>query len=140
MCAVAISEKAIIQDSAAVISTKTMTSEELSALSGTELREVEFDIPVKDVNLLRKIPEFCNYNPAIDVLKMIKPIYGLKDAPRLWWNRLDKTFRTRLGMTPTRADRCCYVMYKDQLDEKEGKTISATKLQISNRKFKKSII
>ena len=47
-----------------------MTFAELSALTGTELREVEFDIPVKDVHLLQKIPEFSNYNPAVDVLKM----------------------------------------------------------------------
>ena len=38
--------------------------------------------------------------------RLVKSAYGLKDAPRLWWNRLDTTFR-RIGMIPTRADRCC---------------------------------
>ena len=51
---------------------KGMTFAELSALTWT-VREVEFDIPVKDVHLLRK---------------MIKPIYGLKDAPRAWRQKL----------------------------------------------------
>ena len=45
--------------------------------------------------------------------RLLRSAYGLKDAPRLWWNKLDKTFR-ELGMTPVRADRCCYVLYGDQ--------------------------
>lgn len=49
----------------------------------------------------------AGYPPYIGV-RLVRSAYGLKDAPRLWWNRLDKTFRT-LGMIPTRADRCCYV-------------------------------
>ena len=37
-------------------------------------------------------------------------VYGLADAPRRWWNRLDK-FLISFGIQPTRADRCTYVCY-----------------------------
>ena len=32
------------------------------------------------------------------------------DAPRRWWNRIDRSLRS-YGLVPTRADRCCYVKY-----------------------------
>ena len=41
----------------------------------------------------------------------LRPVYGLNDAPRRWWNRLDK-FLHSVGMEPTRADRCTYVAYE----------------------------
>ena len=41
----------------------------------------------------------------------LRPVYGLNDAPRRWWNRLDKFLRS-VGMEPTRADRCTYVAYE----------------------------
>ena len=34
----------------------------------------------------------------------MRPVYGLNDAPRRWWNRLDKFIRA-CGLVPTRADR-----------------------------------
>ena len=40
----------------------------------------------------------------------LRPVYGLNDAPRRWWNRLDK-FLVSIGLEPTRADRCTYVGY-----------------------------
>ena len=42
--------------------------------------------------------------------RLKRAAYGLNDAPRLWWNRLDKAL-TSYGLVPTRADRCCYVLY-----------------------------
>ena len=36
---------------------------------------------------------------------------------RRWWNILDKALRT-YGMVPTRADRCCYVLYSIQSRER----------------------
>ena len=37
----------------------------------------------------------------------------MNDAPRRWWNILDKALCS-YGMVPTRADRCCYVLYSTQ--------------------------
>ena len=42
--------------------------------------------------------------------RLKRAAYGLNDAPRLWFNRLDKSLR-QYGLIPTRADRCCYVLY-----------------------------
>ena len=45
-----------------------------------------------------------------------RSVYGLADAPRRWWNRLDK-FLISLGIHPTRADRCTYVCYDGAFKE-----------------------
>ena len=50
-----------------------------------------------------------------------RSVYGLADAPRRWWNRLDK-FLISLGIQPTRADRCTYVCYDRAF--KEPKQVS----------------
>ena len=50
-----------------------------------------------------------------------RSVYGLADAPRRWWNRLDK-FLISLGIQPTRADRCTYVCYEGAF--KEPKQVS----------------
>ena len=36
---------------------------------------------------------------------------------RRWYNILDKALRS-YGMVPTRADRCCYVLYSTQSRER----------------------
>ena len=50
--------------------------------------------------------------PPYMAARLKRAAYGLNDAPRLWWNRLDKALRS-YGLIPTRADRCCYVLYSD---------------------------
>ena len=42
--------------------------------------------------------------------RLKRAAHGLNDALRLWWNRLDKQLR-HYALVPTRADRCCYVLY-----------------------------
>ena len=44
---------------------------------------------------------------------MKKPAYGLNDAPRRWWNIIDKAIRDAGGV-PTRADRCCYLVHSKE--------------------------
>ena len=58
-------------------------------------------------NVICQLPPEVGY-PAHIRVRMKRPAYGLNDAPRLWWNRLDTSLRS-YGMIPTRADRCCYV-------------------------------
>ena len=48
----------------------------------------------------------------------------MNDAPRRWWNRLDKFLRS-VGLEPTRADRCTYVAY-DGIEGKKDKTYLST--------------
>ena len=78
---------------------KGMTFKELSELTGTELREVQFDIPQADVDILKAIKGFEGYDPRSEILYMIKPIYGLKDAPRAWRKKLHQVL---IGWLQTR--------------------------------------
>ena len=56
----------------------------------------------------------------------LRPVYGLNDAPRRWWNRLDK-FLVSIGLEPTRADRCTYVGY-------QGRSLSLKRLGMCKKK------
>ena len=51
------------------------------------------------------------------VARLKKHVCGMTDAPKRWWNILDKALRS-CGMVPTRADRCCYVLYSIQSRER----------------------
>ena len=59
-----------------------------------------------------------------------RSVYGLADAPRRWWNRLDK-FLISLGIQPTRADRCTYVCYDGALKKDDVSSRTKTPKQVS---------
>ena len=59
-----------------------------------------------------QLPPEAGHPPHI-AARLKKPKYGMNDAPRRWWNILDEALRGD-GMVPTRADRCCYVLYSLQ--------------------------
>ena len=63
--------------------------------------------------------------PPGTMAKLVRPAYGLNDAPRRWWNKIDQSLR-EYGMIPTRADRCTYVLYSN-----ETKHVHFTKEQVS---------
>ena len=44
---------------------------------------------------------------------MKKSAYGLNDAPRRWWQVVDKALLS-YGLVPTRADRCTYILYGEK--------------------------
>ena len=71
-----------------------------------------------DVNrdVVCHLPPEAGHPPKI-AAKLKKLAYGMIDAPRRWWNILDKALRS-YGMVPTRADRCCYVLYSIQSRER----------------------
>ena len=60
-------------------------------------------------NVIAQLPPEAGYAPHIGA-RLKKAAYGMADAPRQWWNRLDASLR-RLNFVPTRADRCTYVKY-----------------------------
>lgn len=55
---------------------KGMTFREFSALTGTEVREVEFHVPNADLGCLRQLPGFRDIDPAKEALTMLTPMYG----------------------------------------------------------------
>ena len=65
-----------------------LTFEEFSKLTGTECRTVQFDVPKADLDCLKQIRGFEHFNPATETLTMLKPIYGLKEVPRAWREKL----------------------------------------------------
>ena len=87
---------------------KGMTFKELFELTGQPLREVQFVLQPKDIAHLRKIPGFENFDGNKEVLTMVKPIYGLKDAPRAWRKKLHAVL-TEFGLTQAAADGQIYL-------------------------------
>ncbi|CAK8987555.1 Uncharacterized protein SCF082_LOCUS1028, partial [Durusdinium trenchii] len=51
---------------------------------GGALRQVEISLPPGGEHLLRVIKGYEDFDPQREVLFMLKPGFGLKDAPRLW--------------------------------------------------------
>ena len=53
-----------------------------------------------------------DFNPLIEVLQMLRPGFGLKDAPRLWRLRLDAALR-KTGGQPLQSDKAIYQWRRD---------------------------
>jgi hypothetical protein len=64
---------------------------------------------VRDV--VCQLPPEAGHPPYIGA-RLKKPGYGLNDAPRKWWSRLDSALRS-YGLQPARADRCLYIAYRE---------------------------
>lgn len=67
---------------------KGLAFEELSKLSVAQCRAVLFDVPKLDLQCLRSIKGFEDFNPACETVSVLKPIFGLKGAPRAWRKQL----------------------------------------------------
>ena len=79
-------------------------------MTNTELREVEFDISSPDLNVLRQLPGYADFDPVKEILKMLKPIYGLKDAPRAWRHKLHHVL-VDWGMNQLKVEAELYVSH-----------------------------
>ena len=69
-----------------------MAFEEFSALSGQDIRKIEFDVPKVDIECFSQLFDFKYFDPVNEALAMLKPMYGLKDAPRAWRKTLHQVF------------------------------------------------
>ena len=94
-----------------------MTFEELSALIGTPLREVQFDVPRADLECLREIPAFKDYDPVRETLYMIKPIYGLKDAPRAWRKKFHEVLKQWMSCRQLYSEPELYCVHEQVKEE-----------------------
>ena len=61
-----------------------LTFEEAAQTKDEVQRDVQFTVPPGSIPVLQKLPGFENFNPATEVLRMLRCGFGLKDAPRLW--------------------------------------------------------
>ena len=85
---------------------KGLTFEQLAEIGGSEIRQVCFTPPPDAITLVRELDGYNDYDSSF-VLELLRPGFGLKDAPRLWRLRLDMMLR-RTGGTPLQADHNIY--------------------------------
>ena len=92
------------------------------------LREVQLIIPTGSEELLRTLPGFENFSSQRECLKLLKPGFGLKDAPRLWSLALRKVL-TKIGLKPTKVDAQLYVKHS------EGKLVLLASVHVDDLKL-----
>ena len=76
---------------------QSMSFEQMAALGGIEARAVAFDPPTGSACYFRELPGMKHYNELSMTLGMLKPVYGLKDAPKAWKLQLDRVLRLAGG-------------------------------------------
>ena len=87
-----------------------LTFEELHKDGVNELRRVELELPPGGEQLLRLVPGYGDFDPLSEVLVMLKPGFGLKDAPRLWLLALRRVLNS-IGARPTCIDPQLYCIH-----------------------------
>ena len=87
-----------------------MTFQELSELTQSEIRDVAFTPPKGWEKYFTELPGMSQYNFSTEALKLLKAVYGLRDAPRAWRIRLDRELR-KLGGQALPTDKSLYCFY-----------------------------
>ena len=88
-----------------------LSFEELASEDGSKpLREVQLLLPPGAAELLRSLDGMSDFDERSECLRMLKPGFGLKDAPRLWNLALQRVLRL-IGLGSTKADRQLFVKH-----------------------------
>ena len=87
---------------------KSLTFKEIAEINNEPVRKCSFSPPSGYADFVRQLPGCSHYDDRIHELELLKPVYGLKDAPRAWRRRLH-TAMVELGAENLRTDRCIYV-------------------------------
>ena len=61
---------------------KGMTYDKIAQITGEPLRSVQFDFPRQDAWILQKLPGMADFDNHLEVLDLVKALWGLKDAPQ----------------------------------------------------------
>lgn len=83
---------------------KGVSYKELAEATGEAEREVNFDLSPDAVEILKKCPGYETFDVTTEVLRMVKPGTGCKDAPRCWSIKLAKATNTNFGAVGTTYD------------------------------------
>ena len=75
------------------------------------LREVQLILPPGSLELIRTLPGLSDFDSNTEVLHLLKPGFGLKDAPRLWNLALQKVLK-KLGLVATQADPQFFIKHE----------------------------
>ena len=81
-------------------------------MTGTPLRSVQLTLPKGAAAILQKLPGYEKFDPLIHVLDMVRPGFGLKDAPRLWHLRIDEVMK-QMGTHALVSDPQPYARWRD---------------------------
>ena len=73
-------------------------------------RDVQFTVPPGSAQILQRLPGFEDFNPLVEVLRMLRCGFGLKDAPRLWNKVLRKALQD-LGLSALQSDPQLFVWH-----------------------------
>ena len=61
-----------------------------------------------DETIYMRLPRGMTAKQPGEVLLLLRSIYGLKQAARIWYKLLSAAF-AEIGVTPTKADPCLFV-------------------------------
>ena len=90
-----------------------VTYEELAALTGEPVREVNFYLPAYNIPQLRQVSGFENFDPNAEVLHCDKPGTGSVDAPRCFSIKLAKVTE-QCGLVPSNVDPELCFMHQER--------------------------
>eukprot|EP00971_Amphidinium_carterae_P018913 372341-Amphidinium_carterae.3 len=96
---------------------------ELARSTGEQIRSVQLEIDAGDVELIRAQEGFESFCPLTETLDLLKPVYGLKDAPRAWELRL-RQLLTEGGLRPSMTDPHLYMLDIQDLPNNEKLKVS----------------
>jgi len=77
---------------------------------GEHIRSVQLELPPGASALLRLLPSYHDFDSTKEVLNMLRPGYGLRDAPALW-NRALKESLLSFGLVPSNIDEQLFLMH-----------------------------
>ena len=86
---------------------------EQAAITGEPIRQISFSPPKGTEFLINLLPGFEAFDASREVLNLMKPVYGLRDAPKAWRMRLDTALRG-LGMRAVPTDAGLYTLHRAQ--------------------------
>eukprot|EP00971_Amphidinium_carterae_P131791 2610307-Amphidinium_carterae.1 len=86
-----------------------MTFEEIATATGEEQRSIQLEVAPYDLDLIRAQPGFEDFSCHQEVLDLLKPVYGLRDAPRCWQLKLQGLMQ-RCGLQQSLCDSQLYVL------------------------------
>ena len=90
-----------------------LSFDELHQESG-ELRQVEISLPPGGEHLLRAISGCEDFDPTCEVLALLKPGFGFKDAPRLWLMALKRVL-SKIVVSGTQVDQQLFCMHRNKV-------------------------
>ena len=88
---------------------RSMSFSDMAKDSGGVAREVSFVPPIGSEMYFKELPKMRSYDPLTHVLRLLKPVYGLKDAPAAWKKQLNRVLLLA-GGKQLHTDSCLWYM------------------------------